>query len=142
MSSILIVDDEPLVREAYAAFLGMEGYEVLQADSVSAAKDHLTQQGIDLVLTDYRMPGEDGLGLLNYINENFPSLMVIMVTGNPDSEGTVQAFAGGVVEFLVKPVDRMTLVNTVGKLLGQDQKVDHQENDEIDSLLNDLQSDS
>jgi len=66
--SILIVDDEELVREAYKAFLELENYFVHVAESVSRAWEILNSYAIDLVITDLKMPQEDGLDLIHYLN--------------------------------------------------------------------------
>ena len=64
---ILIVDDEELVSGTYQDFLRLEGYSVEVADSVAVAREKLREQRFDLVITDYKMPREDGLDLIHYL---------------------------------------------------------------------------
>ena len=83
---ILIVDDEELVSGTYQDFLELEGYPVEIADSVAVARQKLSKQRFDLVITDYKMPREDGLDLINYLNDNFPEVKVVMITGFPEKK--------------------------------------------------------
>lgn len=137
--SILIVDDEELVREAYKAFLELENYFVHIAPNVSRAREILNSYAIDLVITDLKMPQEDGLDLIHYLNENFPHLMVVLITGNPQSQAAYDAFASGIVEYLIKPVDRKDFVETVSRLFQESSDSDKSvEGQEKDKLLDDL----
>ena len=136
---ILIVDDEELVSGTYQDFLKLEGYSVEIADSVELAREKLSQKTFDLVVTDYKMPREDGLDLINYLNDNFPDIKVVMITGFPEKKATHQAFRDGIVEFLFKPVEREELVLTIKKLMSQEPAVLNDfENETVNEILKDL----
>tara|TARA_Y100000589_G_scaffold140341_1_gene134037 strand:+ start:2637 stop:3062 length:426 start_codon:yes stop_codon:yes gene_type:complete len=136
---ILIVDDEELVSGTYQDFLELEGYPVEIADSVAVARQKLSKQRFDLVITDYKMPREDGLDLINYLNDNFPEVKVVMITGFPEKKATNEAFRGGIVEFLFKPVEREELIHTVKKLMVQQKIAQNDPEDAtIDEILKDL----
>ena len=136
---ILIVDDEELVSGTYQDFLIMEGYSVEIADSVAVAREKLSQHKFDLVVTDYKMPREDGLDLIHYLNDNFPEIKVVMITGFPEKKATHQAFRDGIVEFLFKPVEREELVMTIKKLMSQEPAVlNSSEDATINEILKDL----
>ncbi len=136
---ILIVDDEELVSGTYQDFLELEGYPVEIADSVAVARQKLSKQRFDLVITDYKMPREDGLDLIHYLNDNFPEVKVVMITGFPEKKATNEAFRGGIVEFLFKPVEREELIHTVKKLMVQQKIAQNDPEDAtIDEILKDL----
>lgn len=136
---ILIVDDEELVSGTYQDFLRLEGYNVEIADSVAVARQKLSEHDFDLVVTDYKMPSEDGLDLINYLNDNFPEIKVVMITGFPEKKATHQAFRDGIVEFLFKPVEREELVLTIKKLMSQETAMLNDSEDvAINEILKDL----
>ena len=82
---VLVVDDEPMVLETIAAILSRQGYEVVTADSVKQALEHLHAGRFDVVLTDLRLDGTNGLSLLTELRRNWPQTMAIMITGDPRS---------------------------------------------------------
>ncbi len=135
---ILIVDDEELVSGTYQDFLRLEGYSVEIADSVALAREKLSQQKFDLVVTDYKMPREDGLDLIHYLNDKFPEIKVVLITGFPEKKATHQAFRDGIVEFLFKPVERDELVLTIKKLMAPEPTV---LNDSEDATINEILKD-
>lgn len=136
---ILIVDDEELVSGTYQDFLRLEGYTVEIANSVALAREKLSKQRFELVVTDYKMPSEDGLDLIHYLNDNFPEIKVVMITGFPEKKATHQAFRDGIVEFLFKPVEREELVLTIRKLMAQETaELSDSEDAAINEILKDL----
>ena len=136
METILLVDDEEMILDTFDAFLSFEGYKIFTAFSVEEARQVLKKEKIDLILSDLRMPDEDGLDLVRYLNENYPYLAVIMVTGSPEAQDTYDAYDKGIVEFLVKPVGKKTLLETVRRILDQSSGAGKDsESEEIDNLL-------
>ncbi len=85
--TILVVDDDPCVRDITAIMLSENGYQVLEAADSAAALDVLGREGsrIELVITDYALPGLDGRKLLDIIGRDWPSLPVLIATGYVDS---------------------------------------------------------
>jgi CheY-like chemotaxis protein len=83
---VLLVDDEPLVLKAMKMLLAIEGFTAQAADSGPAALAHLEAGRFDLVITDNAMPGMSGVELAGVIKTRWPSMPVIMLSGNPPSQ--------------------------------------------------------
>jgi len=108
--SILIVDDEPLIRQALVRALSGEGYELLQAPSGIEALEILKKRSVDLILSDLVMPGMDGLELLRNARQVRPEALRIVLTGHADLDMAVRAINDGAVyRFLLKPWDSFDL---------------------------------
>lgn len=82
--TILTVEDDAVVRRQIARLLEAEGYKVLQAATGDEAVAILTENEVNLILTDWKMPGMDGVGLLNYARAHYPDVVVAMVTAYPE----------------------------------------------------------
>jgi DNA-binding NtrC family response regulator len=102
--SILIAEDEQVLRESLAELLAGEGYEVLQAPNGKVAHDLVLQRPVDVVITDMRMPEMDGLTLLNHLKQIAPQTPVIVATAFGTVETAVSAMRAGAYDYLLKPV--------------------------------------
>ena len=102
--TILIVEDETVLRESLAELLTSEGYEVLQAADGKAAYELVLQQPVDLVLSDIRMPEMDGMTLLAHLRKVAPQTPVIMITAYGTVDSAVAAMRAGACDYLLKPV--------------------------------------
>ena len=105
LGRVLVVDDEPEVRQLLQEFLSGRGYEVLVAGDGMAALDALDVQRPDLVLLDVAMPEMDGVEALKRIVMIDPPVPVIMVTANADISLTSKLLAMGAVDYIPKPFD-------------------------------------
>ena len=105
MSRILVVDDEPALRNTLATHLSDLRYEVLAVESGTAALNRLGSFEPDIVLTDVRMPGIDGFELLAQVKKLKPSTDVVIFTGHGDVGGAIEAIKHGASDYLVKPLD-------------------------------------
>jgi DNA-binding NtrC family response regulator len=114
---VLVVDDEINIREAMAAILGDEGYEVSAAASVEEAMALLGADFFQVVVSDMRMDGQSGLDLLLWIRENCPETEMILLTAYGSVEGAVEAMKRGAYDYLCKPVDRRRLSLLIEKAL-------------------------
>jgi len=103
-ATVLIVDDEAYVRESLATVLRRAGYKIRTADGSQAALQPGILEGLDAVITDLRMPGEDGLGLLRTLVEKEPGLPVILLTGHGSVPSAVECMRAGAYDYLMKPV--------------------------------------
>jgi len=103
--SILIVDDEPVVRDSLGKWLREEGYEVGTAENATEALKRLVDQRWDLALVDIKMPGTDGIELQRRFREIDPDLVVIIITGYASVETAVQALKQGAYDYVTKPFD-------------------------------------
>lgn len=114
---ILIVDDSPATREVLERNLCAEGHEVVSAANVAAAMAILSQGPVDLVITDLRMPGADGMELVRHIRDHHRGTGVIMVTGFATVGGAVCAMREGVDDYLPKPFSDEELRHAVAAAL-------------------------
>lgn len=105
--TILLVEDEPENRRIYEEILNDAGHKVIaEADGESALT--IVQEGvlIDLVITDFRMPGMNGLEFITSLRRLLPSVPVIMITAYGDVETYLRSFSLGVFEYVNKPVTK------------------------------------
>jgi two-component system response regulator AtoC len=119
---ILIVDDEPSIRKVLGAHLRRDGYDVTAAASGVEAIETLQEEGADLVITDLRMPGMDGLELLRWVKQSYPGLPVIMLTAHGTVDSAVEALKRGAQDYLTKPFDQDELRLVILKALAQEEK--------------------
>jgi len=118
METILIVDDEKNYPLILSAVLEEEGYETLTANSGEEALEILkNSDGVDLVVTDMKMPSMDGIDLLEHIKIKDPELPVIMMTAYGTVEKAVEAMQKGAYSFIQKPFENETLVLYVNKAM-------------------------
>jgi len=118
METILIVDDEKNYPLILSAVLEEEGYETLTANSGEEALEILkNSDGVDLVVTDMKMPSMDGIELLEHIKTKDPELPVIMMTAYGTVEKAVEAMQKGAYSFIQKPFENETLVLYVNKAM-------------------------
>jgi len=107
---ILVVDDELIMRDSLKAWLEDEGFAVDTAASGPEALNHLSKQTYELMLADIKMPGMDGVELLQKAKEIFPDLSVVMMTAYATVETAVEAMKIGALDYLLKPFDPDTLI--------------------------------
>lgn len=112
---VLVVDDDPNVREALTQTLELEDYPVIAAGSFVEAKDHITPGFGGVILSDMRMPGRDGFHLLHYARDADAELPVILLTGEGDIPMAVKAMAEGAFGFLEKPCAPAQLVAVIAR---------------------------
>ncbi len=108
---IFLVDDDTDALEVYKARLSHSGYEVETANSAEGALGRVHDFGPGLIVTDVRMPGMNGLELLERVREAMEDVDVVVMTGHEDMETAVRAMKAGAFDFLVKPVDPKNLVS-------------------------------
>src|SRR5690349_16229426 len=102
--TVLIVEDEKVLRESIAELLSEEGHNVLQAGDGKAAYEIVLDRPVDLVLSDVRMPEMDGMALLANLQKIAPQTPVIMITAYGTVESAVGAMRAGAYDYLLKPV--------------------------------------
>ncbi|WP_454564238.1 sigma-54-dependent transcriptional regulator [Pseudomonas sp. AIG] len=114
---ILIVDDEPDIRELLEITLGRMKLDTYSARNLSEAQALLNREGFDLCLTDMRLPDGTGLELVQHIQQRYPQLPVAMITAYGSLETAINALKAGAFDFLTKPVDLTRLRELVGTAL-------------------------
>ncbi len=114
---ILIVDDEPAILESGKMILEDEGYNVKTARDGLQAIDLIEKDLPDLVLTDFRMPGLNGLGLINWIQNFNSTLPAFMITSYVNRGIRNVVLKSGAVDFMLKPIDYNELIKKIESLL-------------------------
>ncbi|MBT6339550.1 MAG: response regulator [Desulfobacula sp.] len=102
---VLLVDDEEGIRKVLKIYLQDVGYKVVTADNGKKAVEIIDAESFDIVLTDIRMPGMDGISLLKHIKKNSPDTEVIMITGHGDFKLAIESLKLDAVDFISKPID-------------------------------------
>ncbi len=111
--TVLLVDDEAMIRQATAKWLQMAGLEVISASSAEEALTHLSEEFRGILLTDVKMPGMSGLELMQVAHERIRDLPVILITGHGDIDMAIQAMRDGAYDFIEKPFVPERLVETL-----------------------------
>ena len=114
---VLVVDDSPATLEVLQRNLMAAGYEALTATGVAEALSLLESARFDLVITDMKMPGADGMELVRHVRDNLRETEVMMITGYATVEGAVEAVKSGADEYLAKPFTNEELLAAVGRVV-------------------------
>jgi len=118
LGRVLVVDDEAHVRKTVQAILTKGGYDVVVADDgemgIQAMKSDDNPLMVDVIVCDIHMPKINGNEAIAYFRSQFPSVPVIVMTGQPDPQGLSSLFKQGVVDYLVKPLESAKVLKAVG----------------------------
>lgn len=117
MESVLVVDDEPGIRDIVGEILEDEGYRVVTAENAENARREFESQSPDIVLLDIWMPDTDGISLLKEWTEQGANTPVVMISGHGTVETAVEAIRLGAYDFLEKPLSTAKLIVTVDRAL-------------------------
>jgi DNA-binding NtrC family response regulator len=115
--NLLVVDDDPVVRQQLERLYAEKGYSVITVASAEAGIRRLEEDDIDLVITDIKLPGMDGIKLISDIHQKYPRLPVIAMTGYPEIQTAVDVLKLGACDFVMKPFDLAALLETTGAAL-------------------------
>ncbi|MFZ5894579.1 MAG: sigma-54-dependent transcriptional regulator [Myxococcota bacterium] len=114
---VLVVDDDAAVAQVLAALLTQAGFDALRAESGEKALALLEQRPVDVIVSDVRMPGLDGMALLQRVREGWPDVPVILLTAHASVSLAVEAMKAGAHDFIEKPFDRESVLFVVRKAL-------------------------
>src|SRR5690349_4352134 len=115
--AILVADDEAAVRESVADVLRDEGYQVTAAPDGTAALEAIEGHEFDLVLSDLRMPGADGLTVLRRVREVSPQTLVLLMTAHATVDTAIEALQRGAQDYLLKPLIFEDVLHKIDHLL-------------------------
>jgi two-component system response regulator HydG len=110
---VLVVDDDPENRAAMIHVLEVSAYKTMETDNGEQALDWIIKQKVDIVISDLRLPGVDGVELLKRAKRSFPDIEVILVTGYGAIDIAVEALKEGAYDFITKPVKKAYLLRCV-----------------------------
>ena len=116
---ILIVDDEPIVRESIRDWLQEAGYPVATAESGEEALKMMETQDFSVLVLDVRLPGKTGVQILREVKTLKPQIKSIIITAYPSAELAVEAMKLGAVDYLIKPVAPDELERLIRETLSQ-----------------------
>ena len=135
-ATLLVADDDPGLRESLERTLSREGYRVVLASDGRAALERVQSGGIDLIVTDLKMPGLTGLELLRAAKTIAPDVDVILLTAFGTVEEAVKAMKDGAYDFLTKPFRREQLIKLIDKALERRELIE--KNKALQQRLDDL----
>jgi len=135
---ILVVDDEKAARKSLADILRLEGYDVDAVDDGSKALELLDVQSFDLMLLDIRMPGVDGVEVMQKAIEISPDTQIILLTAHGSMESAIEALRYGAHDYLIKPSSPQEILSSVASALAQHAETQHKRL-LLDQLENSLQ---
>jgi len=116
-ATILIVDDEPDLREVLEEYFASQGYIALCAEGAEAAKTMAARNAVDIALLDVAMPGEDGLSLARHLRERYPRLAIVMLTSAGTVVDRIVGLEIGADDYVSKPFDPRELLARVKSVL-------------------------
>lgn len=126
---ILIIEDDLDIRDILKNQLEQGGHQVIEAkdgqEGIDLMKKGSNLLQVGLIITDIRMPKVNGVEAIDYIHANAPSIPIMVITGYPDTELAVNLLQKGVKEFLVKPVEKETLLSKVSVILSSKQEFNY-----------------
>jgi putative two-component system response regulator len=111
--SVLVVDDDAMLREVLSSWVHSFGFEVREAENAAEALDTMAAEPVDVALCDVNMPGENGVWLASRIRERHPSTAVIMATAARDVDVAVSSMRSNIVDYLLKPFDHTRLLEAL-----------------------------
>jgi DNA-binding NtrC family response regulator len=114
---VLVIDDEPVVRDAAKMILEQEGLSVATAPDGDAALAHEALDQCRLVLCDMMMPGRDGIEVVAEIRARRPDIPIVLITGYATAANATRAIDAGATAFLAKPFDESELLDQVRRVL-------------------------
>ncbi len=120
---VLVVDDEADIRKVVRMTLQKAGYDVIEAEdgekAIAEIRSGENPLILDVAIMDIRMPKINGVEAISFFQKEFPRVPIIVLTGYPDVEMATKFIRQGIVEYLVKPVEREKLQAAVAKAMDQ-----------------------
>lgn len=118
-SNILVVDDENVAREFLTDILKLEGYNAVSVANGQAAIEYVRSHPVDLMIVDLRMPGMDGLEVIQVVNQTFPDTEVVLLTAHGSTDSAIQALRLRIYDYLTKPAAPAQVLTSVKRGLAR-----------------------
>lgn len=134
--TILIVDDSIEMLEVLRRHLQSMNFTTFQCTNVNDAIGILNQTTIDLLITDLQMPGINGMELVKYTSEHFPSIPKLVITGHPSVSNAVEAVRSGAIDYLVKPFTKEELISRIELSLVREKRANKHEKANVVRTVN------
>ncbi|WP_342726664.1 response regulator FixJ [Bradyrhizobium sp. B097] len=115
--TILVIDDDPAMRDSLAFLLDVNGFAVTTYETATEFLDHFANGTVDCIVSDIRMPGMSGLELVRKLKADAAVCPVILMTGHGDVALAVEAMKAGAVDFIEKPFEDEALLRAIGEAL-------------------------
>jgi DNA-binding response OmpR family regulator len=112
-NNILVVDDEPVARQSLSDILRLEGYNVAAVANGEQAVEHIRNHSVDLIVLDLKMPGMNGLDVVQVVNQIAPDTEIILLTAFGSMESAVEALRQRVHDYLLKPASPNQILESV-----------------------------
>lgn len=123
LGRVMIVDDEPDIRKVVRLTLEKAGYSVLEAEDGGKAIEKINYGDnrvmLDVIICDIRMPKINGVEAIAYFRKEYPRVPLLVLTGFPDTDMAISLLREGVVDYLVKPVEKERLIAAVARAMEQ-----------------------
>src|SRR5262245_61732874 len=123
LGRVFAIDDDEQVRKRVSLVLKQVGYEVFEAadgeEAIAAIESFPSGFSIQVIICDINLPKVNGYDLISFIRGKLPSVPVIVLTGYPDVQGAASLFKQGIVDYLIKPGRRDTLLEAVRRAIGE-----------------------
>jgi len=113
---ILVVEDDPSLREALCDTLRLSSYQVLEADDADSALNILAEKRVGLIISDVQMPGIDGHELLKVVKRQYAEIPFVLITAYGNVSKAVEAIHAGAADYIVKPFEAEVLIEMVNRL--------------------------
>lgn len=136
MPSILIIEDDLTFSLMLTTWLGKKGFTASTAALVADAKRKIEGNSYDLILSDLRLPDGDGIQLLKWLSEKYPSLPLIMMTSYADIQTAVQAIKLGASDYIAKPLNPDELLGKIGEIIKDSSTPIQQADSPVQSAVN------
>lgn len=136
MPSILIIEDDLTFSLMLTTWLGKKGFTASTAALVADAKRKIEGNNYDLILSDLRLPDGDGIQLLKWLNDKYPSLPLIMMTSYADIQTAVQAIKLGASDYIAKPLNPDELLSKIREIIKDSSTPIQQADSPVQSAVN------
>ncbi len=130
---ILIVDDEPLIRQSLFESLRIEGFQATMSSNGEDALEKLRNNKVDILLTDLKLPKMSGIQLLEKVKKDYPQIEVILITGFGTIETAVEAMRKGAYDYITKPINDQEVRLILQKIVEKKQIL--QENQDLKKII-------